>query len=108
MTKVHESLDLPMIGHLRSILESSGIPCAIRNEHTVSLAGEVPLTTVYPELWVLEDRDAPRAKETVREYFERQRNAPPAADWTCPKCGETVDGNFAECWNCGTSVPQAE
>lgn len=108
MTKVYESLDLPMVGHFRSILESSGMQCEIRNENTVGLAGEVPLTTVYPELWVLDDKDAPRAKAIIRDYFEQERREPAAADWVCPRCGETVDGVYAECWNCGAPAPGTE
>ena len=23
--------------------------------------------------------------------------------WSCPKCAESVDGDFECCWNCGTS-----
>ena len=24
-----------------------------------------------------------------------------ATDWTCPTCGEFVEKEFGECWNCG-------
>ncbi len=104
MTRIYDSLDLPMVGHFRSILESIGIPCEIRNEAGISLAGEVPFTAVYPELWVLDDEHVPLACQTIRDYLEREKTAPPVEDWTCSNCGEFVDGNYAECWNCGTEA----
>ena len=32
-----------------------------------------------------------------------QQQAPAAGGWTCPTCGQTVNGNF--CTNCGTKKP---
>jgi ribosomal protein S27AE len=26
--------------------------------------------------------------------------------WTCPKCGEQVEKNFAACWNCEAERPE--
>lgn len=28
-------------------------------------------------------------------------------EWDCPRCGESVPGNFGACWNCQTPRPQA-
>ena len=28
------------------------------------------------------------------------RAFPDPQPWTCPTCGETIEGQFAECWNC--------
>lgn len=103
MVKVFESLDFPMVGHFRSILESSGIPCEIRNEAGMSLAGEVPFTSVFPELWVRDEADAPRAMEIINTYSEVKPESELPRAWKCPACGEEVDGIFAECWNCGFS-----
>jgi membrane protease subunit (stomatin/prohibitin family) len=105
MTKVYDNLDFPMVGHFRSILESMGIRCEIRNEAGMSMAGEVPFTSVFPELWVIDDEQVPLARQVIDDYLAQQQSAPPPADWACANCGEQVDGNFAECWNCGTQGP---
>lgn len=106
MEKVYENPDFPMVGHFQSILESEGIRTTVKNEAGSSLAGEVPFTQVFPELWVLEEKDVPRAKDIIRHYLaEAESSATPHKDWTCPNCHETVDGGFAECWNCGTPLP---
>ena len=108
MKKVYEDLDLSMVGHFKSLLESEGIRCEIRNEGGVSLAGEVPFTQVYPELWVLSNADLAPGKKIIDDYKNAEVNAPPRPDWLCPKCGETNEGNFSECWNCSSPVPPAK
>ena len=90
---------------LRSLLESEGIPCFIRNEtmqQTIPgglAVAFLPLPDFWPTLCVLRDEDYPKAMELIRSASE----APPesAEDWKCPACGETVPANFASCWNCG-------
>jgi rubrerythrin len=108
MKKVYENLEFAMVGHLKSILESKGIRCEIRNEGGVSVAGEVPFTQVYPELWVLSNADVPQAKAFVEDYRKSLDNQPIAPGWTCPSCGESVEGQFGECWNCGQPAPDTE
>jgi Putative prokaryotic signal transducing protein len=105
MRLVFEHIDFTVVGHMKSLLDSEGIPCEIRNAGAAGLAGEVPYTQVYPELWVLEKLDEPRAREIIRIYRDKDASAPKGPDWTCKKCGESVDGIYAECWNCSTSAP---
>lgn len=95
-----------MVGHFQSILEPLGIHCEIRNEGGVSLAGEVPLTQVYPELWVLGNWNRWQAEQLIKRYLAGLGNAPTAPAWTCPRCKEEVEGQFSECWNCGTPFPE--
>ncbi len=105
MRLVFDNIDFTIVGHMASLLESEGIACEIRNAGASGLAGEIPHTLVYPELWVLDKLDEPRAREIIRAYRDTESTAPVAADWTCQKCGETVEGVFAECWNCGADAP---
>jgi len=109
MEKVYENPDFPMVGHFQSILESEGIATELRNEGGSSLAGEVPFTQVFPELWVTRAKDVDRAKAIIKAYQDEQHSsASTLKDWVCPSCGETVDGGFAECWNCGAALPSVE
>lgn len=85
------------------MLESSGIPCAIHNEAGMSAAGEVPFTSVFPELWVIDKADAPRAMEIIAAYVDTYPEPGAHNAWKCQNCGEEVEGIFSECWNCGTA-----
>lgn len=53
----------------------------------------------YPRVMLRDTRDEVRARELLAEYTAR--SAAPTPSWTCA-CGETVPGNFAACWSCGS------
>ena len=91
----HESL--AYLGHLKNVLEQSGIACLLRNEQLSGALGEIPFLECLPELWVLRDEELAAAESVLEEL--RESAAAPA--WRCSACGETNEGQFAACWNCG-------
>ncbi len=107
MKLVFDHIDFTVVGHLQGLLEAEGIRTEIRNEAGSGAAGELPFTQVYPELWILDNRDEARAKALIQGYRDEAAAAPVGPDWICPGCGEKVDGVFSSCWNCGTATPAA-
>lgn len=99
MKKLTSSESLVTINHYKNVLESEGIPCQIRNEFLGGIAGEMPLQEIWPELWVINDIDYDRAKQLLDNAIVDES---PHVNWTCRKCGEENEGQFAACWNCGT------
>lgn len=76
-------------------LESLGVPALLEADNCGGMRPHFDLT-IGVRLLVAEP-EADRAREILAE-------APtpgPAAPWTCPGCGEEVEGNFDSCWNCG-------
>ena len=100
MKKVTTSHSVVTVNHYKNLLESEGIPCLIKNEILGGIAGEMPLTEVWPELWVLNDMDFDRAKQLIDEDIVDES---PQKSWKCRKCGEENEGQFAACWNCETA-----
>jgi len=79
------------------MLEAQGIDCIVKNDRLASLAGEIPMVTVWPELWVTDSLKADWAEEIIAEANE------PAKDenkWVCKNCGEEHSDRFTDCWNC--------
>ena len=97
MSVVYSSPNLTLVAHFRALLDSLGIPSRIRNEFLAGAAGELPPIDCGPEL-VVEER---WEKVARRAIDEARRDAPRGADWTCPGCGERIEGQFTACWNCG-------
>ncbi len=99
MKKVFVSQNLVEIEMLKERLERAGIPCTIKNQCSSSLAGEVPFTEVFPELWVVRDID----NDPALELIEKQSavDVPSQDSWACAACGEHHDGQFETCWKCG-------
>jgi hypothetical protein len=100
LRKVHTSESSVEIAHLRNVLEASGIACLVRNDRLGGIVGEIPFLECWPELWVVETGLYLKAKSLVDEVL---RAGPDAAPWRCAGCGESIEGQFAVCWNCGAA-----
>jgi len=97
----HESL--AYVGHLKNVLEQSGIACIIKNALLSGGVGEIPPLECTPELWVLEDEDLSRATELITDLEQPSGSSAP---WHCSGCGEVNEGQFTQCWRCGAADTQ--
>lgn len=97
MTRVFSSFDRIAVFHARNLLEAEGIRATVRNEMLSSAMGELPPAECQAEVWVEREADAALAERILRE-------GPSAAGgpWPCA-CGETLEGQFLQCWRCGSS-----
>ena len=99
MRKVHTAESVLEAAHLRNVLEQAGIACFVRNEGLAGAIGELPFVECWPELWVVRNGEALRARGIIDEA-RRVQQAPAAPDWRCDRCGEWVEGQFDACWRC--------
>ena len=88
-----------------SVLDAEGIPAHVKNYASSVGITEIPIPEFYPDLCVLNEEDVERAIEILRPYVEKGPQSPPATDWTCSNCNESVPGNIGACWNCDTPAP---
>jgi hypothetical protein len=103
LRKVHTAESIVEIAHLRNVLEADGIACLVRNDRLGGVVGEIPFVECWPELWVLETGNYLRAKSLVDDVL---RTGPALESWRCASCGESIEGQFEVCWNCGASARQ--
>jgi hypothetical protein len=99
MRKVFVSHNLIDVEMRKDRLEQAGIRCMIKNQRLSGLAGEIPFAEIFPELWVIQDEDAYRARQVLEEELISQPSNPDS--WTCTGCGEYHESQFSECWKCG-------
>jgi len=104
MIKVFEDFDITLVGHYQSVLEAQGIATFMKNQFGTSGAGELPFIEVIPQLWVLNDADAARAGDLIRELHETAGSETLHA-WVCPVCGSEIEPAFTHCWKCSTARP---
>jgi hypothetical protein len=91
---------------VRGVLEAEGIPAEVQGESLYGMRGEAPLTPdTLPSVWVVDDNDASKAIAILVAYARQDPAAAARASWHCPKCGESVEPQFTECWHCGASRP---
>jgi hypothetical protein len=100
MKTVYSASSISIVSIFQNILEGYGIRCWIKNEFSSAGIGEIPPIECWALLCVDED-DFEEAKRIVDEALSDK--AAPA--WKCDSCGEKIEGQFTECWNCGKSRP---
>jgi len=98
MKRVHSAEHGLMTERIKDILEQEGINCMIKNLTLSGAMGEIPSMECWPEVWVLEDEDYDRAKAIVEDLMKTSTEY--RTPWRC-KCGEKIEGQFTDCWNCG-------
>jgi hypothetical protein len=72
LIKVFESFDLVEAGRIRSLLEAHGIETFLKNEFLSGALGELPFQEVAPQVWVVHDRDLPRALDLMQQEAQPQ------------------------------------
>ena len=105
MRKVYASDNRIIVGHVHQVLGHHGIPCIVRNEFLGGGAGELPVNETWPEIWLVDDRDFERARALIEAVVETTEVSD--TQWRCVSCGERIEGQFTDCWACGTSRPES-
>lgn len=100
MKRVHAAPNLPIAHLLVDLLAQRGIRARVLNANASSIAGELPIDSSLPQVWVDDERNAARAREVI-DAFQRSPAGPPIP---CPKCGEENPSSFDICWACGTGL----
>ena len=105
MKQLHAARHAVEAHMIRGFLHAQGIAAEVRGEYLTSGWGELP-TDVYA-VWIEDDAPFGEADELVRTFLKGgyARKFGGAA-WTCPSCGESLEGQFTHCWKCGS--PRAE
>lgn len=101
MKIVYTSQDILMVGHIKNLLENENVKCIIKNDLSRIGMGELPPNECWPELWISDDSEFKLAKTIEEQALSSQ--APTGFLWKCPECGEEIEPQFSECWNCGKS-----
>ncbi|MBK7975991.1 MAG: DUF2007 domain-containing protein [Deltaproteobacteria bacterium] len=104
MVRVHTARNLAELAIVRDHLAARGIATEIRNQFAGAALGEIPWTSTWPELWVVDERDAGLAQRLIAEAGGAAEAS--CAVWTCRSCGEQVEETFARCWNCEAELPE--
>ncbi len=109
MKEVFHDPDPTRVGFAKSILESEGIACFVRNENSQVL-GQTFFAMVQPQIFdptlcVVDDERYDEAVGLLDERLSTGKAGTQNQIWTCPACKETVPASFEICWNCGATDP---
>lgn len=91
-------------GFLRGLLEAAGIEVQLRSMELWTAAVEIYYSEgARPSIWVPK-----RDIESAKRVLEQRDGADEGPAWTCPDCGERLEGQFTTCWQCGHARKAAE
>ena len=91
--------DTIYLGHLENLLRHAGIKVEMRNQFSAGGMGELPAIDVMPELWV--EKDMLTEAEVILRQSKKPQEQLDIKPWACPICGEQIEGQFSQCWQCG-------
>jgi Putative prokaryotic signal transducing protein len=101
MRRIYSAASLPDAHIMLHLLKHAGIEARIFNENAQGGLGEIPFTHAYPEVWLLNECDYPRAREIVKAHDSA---IPDPGVVRCRRCGEDNPRNFEVCWQCGETL----
>ncbi len=104
MELIHTAEDLISIYHIKNLLETAGLESIIKNEVLSSIAGQIPMQSCWPELWLIDESKVALAQKIIAEI-----KAPEIKGeiWVCENCGEKHSVQFSACWNCNGETTKA-
>jgi hypothetical protein len=101
LVKLYAARDGLEAGFIRAWLEQHELHSVVLGDNLSIARGELPMTVdTLPAVWINEE-DAPRATELMKTYFHENQQQDKPASWKCSGCGETIEGQFDQCWHCG-------
>ncbi|HEX9880671.1 MAG TPA: DUF2007 domain-containing protein [Candidatus Binatia bacterium] len=91
-------------GLARERLEAAGIGAYITKDDAGGTRPDLQFARGVRLL--VSEEDVATAKELLRLEGLGAGQAPGGGkDWTCAGCSEIIEGQFTECWQCGTRRP---
>ena len=109
MKRIYSARDEIDAQLVKGFLDAQGIESVVQANGLQQILGSIPVTAdTLPSIWV-RDEDVERATDAIAGFKADAVPAQPVADpWTCPTCGEQIEPQFSECWNCGASKPAVQ
>jgi len=88
------------VNAMRALLASHGIDSLLKNEFSSSIAGEVPFSESWPQIWVV-DEELESALTLLQQAAKAGDELDQGEDWACSACEEESPITFELCWSCG-------
>jgi len=103
MKRIHNAKHAAEAHLIRGFLESCGIAAVVRGEWLAGGFGALPVDACA--VWVTDDAQSAEADRLLRDFLQGRIAAAAGGQWQCPRCGETGEGQFTDCWQCGSARP---
>lgn len=104
MKRVHNARHLTEAHLIRGFLESQGIDALVRGDFLTGGWGELPVDACA--VWITDDARFAEADQLLKDFLKGAlARIHGGKTWSCPQCGENIEGQFTACWQCGAEQP---
>src|SRR5437763_5527713 len=103
MVKAYIARDNLQAHFVRDLLARQGVRAVVLGADLQSALGGVPaVANALPTVWVHADDNAVARKFIAEMESAAHREQLRAGEpWRCAQCGEMIEPQFTDCWNCG-------
>jgi hypothetical protein len=107
MIQIYGARDSIEAEYVRGLLSTEEIESVVLGSALEAARGDIPYSqSSLPSVWVNEP-DVAAAQQIVNEFkLGGPANTHPEPSWTCPNCGEVLEGQFTTCWKCAFTRPE--
>ena len=100
MHKVYSSQYVTLVHFARIVLEENKIDSVILREQLFGAVGGLAPLDAWPELWVHDAEELEQARQLIASAMKKSDAW--QTPWICRGCGEEIEPQFAQCWQCET------
>jgi predicted RNA-binding Zn-ribbon protein involved in translation (DUF1610 family) len=107
LVPVYSARDTAQAHLLANVLKSNGVEAQVSGEALSTIAGYLPAAQAQV---CVSETDQQQALPIVERFVRSGAVFTPksSASWKCPQCGEVMEPQFTDCWNCQTPRPDNE
>lgn len=107
MKRIHNARHMTEAHLIRGLLESHGIDALVRGDFLTGGWGELPVDVCA--VWITDDARFADADQLLKDFLKGAlARIHGGKAWSCPQCGEMIEGQFTACWQCGAEQPLRE
>jgi hypothetical protein len=99
MLRLTQAPNIAIAAFWVDVLRQAGIAASMQRYFLGAAAGELPPDQCLPEIWLMHEEQETQARALLHDLTHG-----PQRRWVCA-CGETVEGGFDQCWQCGRPMP---
>ena len=101
MPKVYGAADLVDARLVCDELQRHEVEAYTTGDYLMGGSGELPPGNLV-QVWIRDEGRLDEAKKIIARFDRRRYSTTESKN--CGRCGETNDGSFEICWNCGTDL----
>lgn len=107
MKRIYSARDEVDAELVKNLLAERGVESVVQSEGLTAILGTLSSAAdAAPGLWV-QAEDEEKAIAALADIKDGAAPKPESdIPWKCFNCGEEIEPQFTECWNCGTQKPE--